>query len=59
MRRAVMSVITAASDRCCWSGGKAGSAARRRMMRTVRRNLTRSGSMPASVAAWQISAEMA
>ena len=33
--------------------------ARRRMMRTVRRNLTRSGSMPASVAARQISAEMA
>lgn len=39
--------------------GKAGSAARRQTMRTVRRNLTRSGSMPTSVAAWQISAEMA
>ena len=39
--------------------GEAGSAARRRMMRTVRRNLTRSGSTSASVAARQISAEMA
>ena len=32
-------------------GGKPGSAARRRMMRTVRMNLTRSGSISASVAA--------
>jgi site-specific DNA-cytosine methylase len=40
-------------------GGQAGCAARRRMTRTVRRNLTRSGSMPASVAARQIRAEMA
>jgi hypothetical protein len=54
-----MSAMTRASDRLACSGGKAGSAARRRMMRTVRRNFTRSGSMPASVAAWQISAEMA
>ena len=41
-------------------GGKAaGSAARRRTMRTVRLNLTRSGSMPASVAARQIRADRA
>ena len=40
-------------------GEKAGSAARRRMMRTVRLNLTRSGSMSASVAAWQIRALIA
>jgi hypothetical protein len=39
-----------------WSGGKAGSATRRRMVRTVRLNLTRSGSMPAAVAALQIRA---
>jgi hypothetical protein len=38
-------------------GGKAGPMARR-TMRTVRVNLTRPGSMSASVAAWQIRAEM-
>jgi hypothetical protein len=38
---------------------KAGSAARRRRIRTVRLNLTRSGSMSASVAAVQIRALMA
>src|ERR1039457_7007976 len=37
----------------------AGPAARRRTMRTVRLNLTRSGSMPASVAARQIRADRA
>ena len=36
--------------------GKAGPAARRRMMPTVRLNLTQSGSTPATVAAWQIRA---
>jgi hypothetical protein len=40
-------------------GGKAGSLTRRRMMRTARLNLTRSGSMPAAVAAVQISALIA
>jgi hypothetical protein len=39
--------------------GKAGSATRRRRMRTVRLNLTRSGSMPTAVAAVQIRALIA
>jgi hypothetical protein len=44
---------------CADRGKAAGSPARRRTMRTVRLNLTRSGSMAASVAARQISADRA
>ena len=54
-----MSAMIAAVTCGPGQGGKAGPAARRRMMRTVRRNFTRSGSMSASVAARLISVEMA
>jgi len=54
-----MPAMTLARMRWRWLGEKAGSAARRRMMRTVLLNLTRSGSMPAAVAVAQIRALIA
>ena len=56
--RLVMSAVIWARRTAAWSGGKAGPTARR-MIRRVLVNLTRSGSMPAAVAAAQVRALIA
>jgi hypothetical protein len=54
----VMSAVTWARRTAAWSGGKAGPTARQ-TIRRVRVNLTRSGLMPAAVAAAQVRALIA
>jgi hypothetical protein len=59
LRELVMSAMTAASDRCCWLGGKGRVSGPAADDADGAQKLDPVGSMSAPVAALQISAEMA